>query len=120
MSEKPLGWYDDHGVGGALRATRSFTGNEHRDPLVPRLLDTTGVPVPDEPTPCSQDDPDHWFPEKGTYQWSLDIARAGCSVCWMRPECAEYGLEHPEMHGVWGGLTKKQRTGHKNRRKMSA
>jgi hypothetical protein len=83
---------------------------------VPRLLDSTDVPVPDEPTPCSSDDPDHWFPERGTYEFSLEIARAGCFRCWMRPECAAYGLAHPEMQGIWGGLTHKQRSGQKSQK----
>lgn len=115
MSEKPLGWWDDHGVGGRRRPTRRYTVSEHAVHLIPPgLLVTTEVPVPDEPTPCSQDDPDHWFPERGTYQWSLDIAQELCGKCWMAVECRAYGLAHPEVHGIWGGLTKKQRMGSKS------
>lgn len=91
-------WVDD-----ALprrRATRVYT--HHEVELVPRFT-KTDVPVPSDPVPCSED-PDEWFSVKG-----LNKAARLCRWCWMKPECMAYGLAHPELVGVWGGLNQNQR-----------
>lgn len=55
-------------------------------------------------------DPDLWFPEKGR----TEVARAAKRVCQHCPvldECRTWALAHPQLaeHGVWGGLTPKER-----------
>lgn len=42
-------------------------------------------------------------------------AKEFCSKCPVKHECSKYGLEHPEVEGVWGGLSERER---KKLRKM--
>lgn len=84
--------------------------------------DTTG-PLPDwfhaaEPThlapyppvdgsqPCAQTDPEAWFPEKGG---SPRDARRMCDSCRFLDACRDYALDRPELEGIWGGTSKKER-----------
>lgn len=36
-------------------------------------------------------------------------AKAVCACCPVLAECREYGIEHPDESGIWGGLSQKQR-----------
>lgn len=42
-------------------------------------------------------------------------ARALCSGCGFLEACRVYGLEHPELYGVWGGTTRRERQGMRSR-----
>lgn len=59
---------------------------------------------------CAQIDSEIFFPEgKGA---SPREAKAVCSLCPVRSECLDYALEHENsahQHGVWGGLSPKER-----------
>ena len=49
---------------------------------------------------------DWWFPvSKQASAEALDI----CETCPVLLECMDYGLAHPSLHGVWGGLNENQR-----------
>ncbi|MFI6530482.1 WhiB family transcriptional regulator [Streptomyces uncialis] len=48
--------------------------------------------------------PDLWYSEPTTGD-----AKAVCDACPIRRACAEYALAHDEPHGVWGGLTVRER-----------
>jgi hypothetical protein len=37
------------------------------------------------------------------------VARAVCSGCQVRAECLDYAIRNSEAHGVWGGLTPRER-----------
>jgi len=69
---------------------------------------------------CTQADPEAWFPdhdgdnpikdqtrrdEKGKAISAKDI----CRRCPVRNECLQYALDRKESHGIWGGLTTKER-----------
>lgn len=56
---------------------------------------------------CAQTDPSLFFPEAGQ---SARTARDLCATCPVADECLAYALARPEPHGVWGGLTARQRT----------
>lgn len=56
---------------------------------------------------CIGVDPDIMFPDKGP--GSANEARAVCAGCTVREACLDYALTHGERHGVWGGLTPKER-----------
>ena len=56
---------------------------------------------------CAEIDPELFFPE--TRGASPRDARRICAACEVRAECLAYALEHPELQGVWGGLTEKER-----------
>lgn len=36
-------------------------------------------------------------------------AKEICSRCPVRPECLNYAFEIREQHGIWGGMTEKER-----------
>lgn len=60
--------------------------------------------IPDVAVPC-QSDPDAWFPESGRAATAVKFCR-GCPV---RVDCAAAALAQDERHGIWGGLTARQR-----------
>lgn len=56
---------------------------------------------------CAQTDPEEFFPKgKGG---SIYAARKVCEHCDVELECREYGIQHPDLLGVWGGLSQRQR-----------
>ena len=61
--------------------------------------------IPDVPVPC-QSDPDAWFPERGG---RIDPLIRYCRGCPVRVDCAAAALAQDERHGIWGGLTARQR-----------
>lgn len=52
-----------------------------------------------------------FFPDPRTRGITPDMREAidTCRQCAVRTACAKYALHH-ELHGIWGGLTEKQRT----------
>lgn len=48
-----------------------------------------------------------FFPSLGE---PSEPARAVCARCLVRHDCLAYALEHDERHGVWGGLSTRERT----------
>lgn len=55
---------------------------------------------------CAQADPDAFFPRQGQSNRQAKRVCAGCDV---RAECLEYALENDEEHGVWGGMSDRER-----------
>lgn len=49
-----------------------------------------------------------FFPERGG---DVRPAKAICATCPVIEECREWALTLPEMFGVWGGLSERQRKG---------
>ncbi|MCA9332358.1 WhiB family transcriptional regulator [Candidatus Saccharibacteria bacterium] len=39
----------------------------------------------------------------------VEAARKICSMCVVKEECLEYALNNREDHGVWGGMSERQR-----------
>jgi WhiB family transcriptional regulator, redox-sensing transcriptional regulator len=71
----------------------------------------TGEDIQEEPNwqeraRCAETDPDAFFPEKGG---STREAKKICLGCDVRDECLEYALQHDERHGIWGGLSDRER-----------
>lgn len=59
---------------------------------------------------CS--DPDAFYPEhKPDRREREEYARSHCAVCPVRAECLAYAMDNGERHGIWGGLTAKERDG---------
>ncbi|MBV2353861.1 WhiB family transcriptional regulator [Streptomyces sp. J2-1] len=54
---------------------------------------------------CRSTDPDALFVE-GAAQHR---AKAVCGNCPVRTECLAYALDHRIEHGVWGGMTERER-----------
>jgi WhiB family redox-sensing transcriptional regulator len=55
---------------------------------------------------CCGSDLDVFFPERGE---SAGPARQVCAACPVREPCLEYALSNRITHGVWGGLTERER-----------
>ncbi|MCX5046683.1 WhiB family transcriptional regulator [Aldersonia sp. NBC_00410] len=55
---------------------------------------------------CPQTDPDAFFPEKGG---STREAKAICRLCPVREACLAYALDNGVRHGIWGGLSERER-----------
>ena len=58
---------------------------------------------------CAETDPEAFFPEKGG---STRAAKRVCFACEVRAACLDDALARGERHGVWGGLSYKQRRRH--------
>lgn len=55
---------------------------------------------------CAQVDPAVWFPEKGE---SNTAAKAICHRCDLEAACLTTALADPELEGIWGGTTHRER-----------
>jgi WhiB family redox-sensing transcriptional regulator len=55
---------------------------------------------------CAGIDPDLFFPERGA---STLAAKQVCWGCEVRTECLTYAIDHNEKHGIWGGLSGRER-----------
>ncbi|MEV7676934.1 WhiB family transcriptional regulator [Streptomyces sp. NPDC088752] len=58
-----------------------------------------------EKAACRTSDPDELFAE-GAAQ---SKAKAACTGCPVRTECLAYALDHRIEHGIWGGMTERER-----------
>lgn len=65
-----------------------------------------GVPGWVEDAACAEVDPSLWFPELGD---NTKEAKAICRRCAVQPECLQYALDTHQAHGVWGGLSERER-----------
>lgn len=63
-------------------------------------------PPVDGSQPCAQTDPEAWFPDKGG---SNREAKRMCHSCRFEEACGEYALANPDLTGVWGGMSEKER-----------
>jgi WhiB family transcriptional regulator, redox-sensing transcriptional regulator len=57
---------------------------------------------------CRGMDPELWFPERGSIADDLQ-AKKVCSGCPARSKCLDYALDNGERHGIWGGLSERER-----------
>lgn len=64
---------------------------------------------------CLGVDPDLFFPERGA---STKEAKAVCRGCVVREECLEHALAVGERHGIWGGLSERERRRIRRQRAM--
>jgi WhiB family transcriptional regulator, redox-sensing transcriptional regulator len=55
---------------------------------------------------CGQTDPEAFFPEGGS---DSRPARAVCAGCPVRVECREYAVDRPDLLGIWGGTSARER-----------
>lgn len=62
----------------------------------------------DENPPCQTTDPEAWFGDHGDWA-TTRAAKKLCATCPVINECATYAIAAFESHGIWGGLTAKER-----------
>jgi WhiB family redox-sensing transcriptional regulator len=76
------------------------------DPVAALAALTAAVPDWVAHGTCGQVDPEVFFPPKGA---SAEPAKAVCRACPVRPQCLDYALANRERHGVWGGMSERER-----------
>lgn len=59
--------------------------------------------------PCSQADPELFFPDAHESRAIVALAKQVCAACPVRQECLEWALDRGEKFGIYGGLTSTQR-----------
>lgn len=65
---------------------------------------------------CLGVDPELFFPERGE---ATDDAKNACRGCVVREACREYALRTGQKHGVWGGLSERERRRIRKQRRMT-
>jgi WhiB family redox-sensing transcriptional regulator len=66
---------------------------------------------------CRDSDIDVFFPSS---QEGVDRAAAVCRDCSVRRECLTFALKNPDLSGVWGGTSNRQRVRLRRRQSRSA
>lgn len=66
---------------------------------------------------CRGLDSELFFPERGQ---STSEAKAICHECDVQAECLAYALNNGEHHGIWGGLSERERRVVRTKRKVLA
>ena len=61
---------------------------------------------------CLGVDPDLFFPERGA---NNSKAKRTCFACPVQLQCLEYAIVNYEKHGIWGGLSERERRRLRNR-----
>ena len=61
---------------------------------------------------CAAQDPDLWF-AVGAAEHKM--AKKVCRECPVRRECLAYAMDKPVDHGIWGGLTERERRRYRRR-----
>lgn len=51
-----------------------------------------------------------FFPLSGHHE-QVAVAKEVCAGCAVREECLAFALAHNEHHGIWGGVTERERRG---------
>ena len=84
---------------------QSSIGFEQTSPL---------VPPPDQDWRalglCAGSDPDLWF-SVGAFEHKQ--AKMICRRCPVRRQCLTYAMDEPVDHGIWGGMTERERRRHR-------
>jgi WhiB family redox-sensing transcriptional regulator len=74
---------------------------------------------------CKHVNPEIFFPDPLEEQEDVVFtktkqAKAICAECPLTEECLRYALENPELQGIWGGATLKERQLIRRRMRMRA
>ena len=68
---------------------------------------------------CQEIDGELWYPESGGESYALRQAKEYCEECPVKAECLNFALVNNEQHGIWGGLTVRERLKLKATRRIS-
>lgn len=60
-----------------------------------------------------------FFPGDGKWHEAHKEALEYCGICPVRDECANFALTNSIKHGIWGGMSYRQRRRHKARKKKA-
>lgn len=59
--------------------------------------------------PCQVTDPELWFGDQDEGYHYTKTAKEFCNQCPVRRQCLEYAIAAPEVFGIWGGTTPRER-----------
>lgn len=79
---------------------------------IDRLYEALGKAIEQAPVipPCMNSDPEAWFPNQAqSASGEIRNAKRLCQRCPVVKECATYAIAHPDLQGIWGGLTPRER-----------
>ena len=85
-------------------------------PLAPDVDDLLARPTWFGRARCRGQDPSTFFP---SYLATASKAKAYCSDCAVCDECLDYAIRRPELGGVWGGRTERERARLRESRKTT-
>jgi WhiB family transcriptional regulator, redox-sensing transcriptional regulator len=82
---------------------------QHRDAL--RSVQLTGRENWRMAAACRSADPELFFPvsDSGPSLAQAAEAKAICAGCAVRRQCLSFALRTRQVHGIWGGLTERER-----------
>ena len=69
---------------------------------------------------CRGSDPLVFYPPSDEDDSLAEEAKMICGMCAVRQPCLEFALANREKHGVWGGLTERERRRVLRQRRRSA
>jgi hypothetical protein len=79
--------------------------DRHYETLGKAISEASSIP------PCMNSDPDAWFvnTSQGRSREVVNVKKL-CGSCPVQKECLAYALANPELVGIWGGLTSRERS----------
>lgn len=100
-----------------LRSAKNITpvivAENRRRPECTAILPPVGEPPGDwrDQALCAEIDPELFFPKKDDPERrnNIETAKRLCGECAVRANCLASALENNEVHGIWGGLTGRER-----------
>jgi WhiB family redox-sensing transcriptional regulator len=69
---------------------------------------------------CAEVDPELFFPEEYDNRAAVMAAKSVCGNCELTTACLTYALANPELDGIWGATTPRERRNMRRRKKVSA
>lgn len=80
---------------------------------IDRLYEALGKAIAEAPEipPCMISDPEAWFvnTSQGRSREVVNVKNL-CKACPVQKECLSYAIANPELVGIWGGLTSRERS----------
>lgn len=80
---------------------------------IDRLYEELGKAISEAASipPCMNSDPDAWFvnTSQGRSREVVNVKKL-CQSCPVQKQCLTYALGNPELVGIWGGLTSRERS----------
>ena len=79
---------------------------------IDRLYEELGKAIEQAPSipPCMISDPEAWFAtQERSASRETQNAKRLCQACPVQKECLAYAVANPELQGIWGGFTPRER-----------
>ena len=76
--------------------------------------------VTEGPFPCAGHSVTFFPTRTGDAAAMVEAARGMCAECPRETDCGEHAIATPSEHGVWGGLTERERRDIRRRRAAAA